>query len=181
MQVRVLLSRRIHKGWCSAPDSTSGDSGAHWGYSSTGRACYDLTVWRDSEAAKTWWREYRIRRYADRKAQAMAYLGGKCVDCESTQYLEFDHIDPATKVAAIATLLLHSWEKILPELAKCTLRCKGCHKARSSGQQGVGHGGGTSGKRRCKCQPCRMKKNEYMRNWKRGVRAGAQAGLANQP
>lgn len=122
-----------------------------------------------------------MRRYADRKAQAVAYLGGKCIDCGSTQSLEFDHMDPSTKKAAIATLLLHSWEKILPELAKCALRCESCHKTRTDGQQGVEHGGGASGKRRCKCQLCRTKKNEYMKNWKRGVRAGAQAGLANQP
>lgn len=111
----------------------------------------------------------------------MKQLGGECVDCGSTSHLEFDHVNPDVKSATISTILLHSWTKILAELAKCTLRCSKCHRGRTVIQAAVEHGGGASGKKNCKCGLCRKKKSEYMKNWKQGLRAGAQAGLANRP
>ena len=42
-------------------------------------------------------RNYQRNRYKRNRNEAVAKLGGKCVVCETTGQLEFDHIDPATK------------------------------------------------------------------------------------
>lgn len=73
-------------------------------------------------------RETMRGKYAQRKSQALEYLGGKCVDCGSTQMLEFDHVDPSQKSFTIAHKLnTGKWDKIVEELDKCVLRCVPCH------------------------------------------------------
>jgi hypothetical protein len=114
--------------------------------------------------------EYDLARYYRRRQQAIEYLGGQCVDCGTEELLEFDHIDPATKEFSIASSLLHGDVKLYRELAKCVLRCTSCHKQRTAQQQSVDHGGGLSGKKNCKCIPCKARKAEYMRSWKRKPR-----------
>jgi hypothetical protein len=51
--------------------------------------------------------------------------GGKCVKCGSVERLEFDHINPATKIEH----RIWSWSKprLEAELAKCQLLCQSCH------------------------------------------------------
>ena len=111
-------------------------------------------------------REYQRNRYEERRTQAVEILGGVCVDCGTTDNLEFDHVDPSTKEFAIGDMFSkYSWEKIEQELIKCVLRCKPCHgiKSLSNGDiYSVEHGGGLSGKKNCKCPPCKAKKAEYM-------------------
>jgi hypothetical protein len=46
-------------------------------------------------------------------------LGGTCVRCGTTEDLEFDHIDPATKRFAICADLTRAWSELLAEVAKC--------------------------------------------------------------
>jgi 5-methylcytosine-specific restriction endonuclease McrA len=57
---------------------------------------------------------------------ARALLGDECAQCGSTDRMEFDHIDPADKVAGI-TELWANWRSLLVELQKCQLLCHGCH------------------------------------------------------
>lgn len=71
--------------------------------------------------------EYR----AKRRREALDYLGGECVECGSTENLEFDHIDPATKVATIASLWTASKERFWTEVKKCQLLCHDHHVAKS--------------------------------------------------
>ncbi len=66
-------------------------------------------------------------KYYRRRAEAIAYLGGKCIDCNSTSGLEFDHRNPEEKSFNVSGKLHHSWEKIKAELDKCDLRCVACH------------------------------------------------------
>lgn len=67
-------------------------------------------------------------KYIVRKAQAIEYLGGKCVDCGINQMLEFDHVDPSKKLFTIAHKLNGArWDVIKEELDKCVLRCVPCH------------------------------------------------------
>lgn len=110
-------------------------------------------------------------RYAAKKAKWTAYMGGCCVDCGATEDLEFDHINPETK----AFNILQGWgfaeERLIEELKKCQLLCSICHDIKTATDNSVPHGGGKSGKRNCKCVDCKLRKNEYMRNWKRERKA----------
>lgn len=119
----------------------------------------------------TYMREYMLARYHARRAHAIIQLGGKCVDCESEEDLEFDHNDPETKLGNISKLWSYSDGRFEKELEKCVLRCSNCHEKKTILEMSVEHGGGLSGKKNCKCELCRSRKNEYMRKWKRNKKA----------
>lgn len=112
-------------------------------------------------------REYNLRRYHDRRTRALILLGGKCTQCGSEDGLEIDHRDPATKEVEVSKYSV-SEEKFWHEvLTKCHLLCRPCHRLKSAKARSVEHGGGVSGRRNCPCAPCRARKNEYMKNWKK--------------
>ena len=94
-------------------------------------------------------------------------LGNKCAVCGISEDLQFDHIDPSTKSFNITGFLYHP--DIMAELAKCQLLCKPHHleksKTEAPGRPPVEHGGGKGGKKGCKCEPCREKRNAYYREW----------------
>ena len=48
------------------------------------------------------------------KKRALDYLGARCVTCGVPDALDFDHIDPATKVIEISNAIARcwSWERI---------------------------------------------------------------------
>lgn len=78
-------------------------------------------------------REYMAQRYQTRLEWALALLGGKCVRCASTDQLQFDHIDPATKSFTICDKLAGvAKAKLVVELAKCQLLCFECHKQKTA-------------------------------------------------
>lgn len=59
-----------------------------------------------------------------------------CTDC-GKQYppyvMDFDHCDPALKIAAVSSMLRRrvNWEKILAEIKKCEIVCSNCHRIRT--------------------------------------------------
>lgn len=119
---------------------------------------------------KEYHRKYNLARYHRIRSEAIAAKGGVCVDCGTTDSLEFDHVDASTKSFDVGKLLNVSKVAREAELSKCALRCKSCHilKTTRSGDNGaVGHGGGLTGKRNCYCDLCAPLKAEYMRNWKK--------------
>lgn len=59
-------------------------------------------------------------------------LGGKCVRCGATENLEFDHIDPSTKVFAVCAGLDKAWDVLVEEASKTQLLCKPCHVAKGA-------------------------------------------------
>src|SRR5690606_15981307 len=69
------------------------------------------------------------------KRELVDLMGGKCVDCgygEHLAALDFDHLDPKTKVAGVATLLAHgTLDELMAEVRKCVLRCANCHRVRT--------------------------------------------------
>jgi hypothetical protein len=108
-----------------------------------------------------------------RRERAIAYLGGQCVRCGTTDQLEFDHVDRATKSYLITANLNRRWEVLVQELDKCQLLCHDCHRAktRECGETGGGHnrltpddlphGTGTGYTYwRCRCEPCRQARYE---------------------
>ncbi len=69
-------------------------------------------------------------RWRSIKVKALAYKGGKCVECGYDKHpaaLQFHHNDPATKDVSWNKLRLRSWNKITLELDKCFLLCANCH------------------------------------------------------
>lgn len=71
--------------------------------------------------------EYMARRYHVRRADAMERLGGVCVDCGTTEELEFDHAVAADKGFSISKLWSVSEKKYNAEVEKCVLRCRKHH------------------------------------------------------
>ena len=121
-------------------------------------------------------REYDLARYHSRREKFVALLGGKCSDCDCSVDLEFDHVDPKTKLFNIGAIILHGDGKVLAELAKCVLRCKPCHKLKSDAEQSVNHGGGLTGVKNCRCELCGSLKNEYNKLLRRRLRAERKLG-----
>lgn len=111
--------------------------------------------------------DYDLNRYYERRMEAILFLGGKCVDCSSTEMLQFDHVDSWTKTYEISNIILHGDQKLYSELQKCVLRCHSCHKNKTHYERSVSHGGGLSGMKNCKCIPCKARKAEYMRYYKK--------------
>lgn len=73
----------------------------------------------------------KVRRVRNSLA-AIAYLGGKCLDCGETHpaCLEFHHRNPGDKEFTIGSAANKSWEVLQPELDKCDLLCSNCHQKR---------------------------------------------------
>ena len=100
-----------------------------------------------------------------RRLNAIAEFGGQCVKCGSKQNLEFDHIDPKTKLACVAEIWTWAEDRRLAELAKCQLLCTYCHKEKTAVDRGyktAPHGTLTSYKRYgCRCELCRSANAGY--------------------
>ena len=69
---------------------------------------------------------------AVRREKLIAILGGKCVKCESTKNLQFDHINPKTKLFEINQKLRYKFEYLLKEVTKCQLLCISCHTGKTN-------------------------------------------------
>jgi hypothetical protein len=67
----------------------------------------------------------------ENKKWAIALLGGKCVICETTDNLEFDHIIYSTKSFTIGACLTNTREVLTKELEKCQLLCTNCHREKN--------------------------------------------------
>ncbi len=122
------------------------------------RSCYNIYM-----------NDYMKIRYHRRRAEWIESLGGKCIDCESIENLEFDH-DDASKKQYDVSKMLGGWSnaKLQLEISKCVLRCKSCHlikTLREGDLKNVNHGGGITGKRNCRCELCNPLKKEYAKRY----------------
>jgi hypothetical protein len=75
------------------------------------------------------------------RARLLTYLlEHPCVDCGEADpvVLDFDHVDAASKLVAIAVLVRNvvSWPRVEAEIAKCEVRCANCHRRRTALQFG---------------------------------------------
>lgn len=112
-------------------------------------------------------RVYMLARYHERRAEAVAYLGGKCVECDETEGLELDHVDPSLKTMSVSKLWSVTYPRYRAEIELCQLLCGPHHRAKTAAEQSVEHGGGVSGKKNCPCGLCKAKRAEYMKKYNR--------------
>ena len=119
---------------------------------------------------KDYLNNYMKERYKKRKEFALAYLGGKCARCGTTENLEFDHIDRKDKEATIGDAMLWAKTRLIKELDKCQLLCKSCHNEKTlkdlNKSSAKNSHGTISSYRYCKCQLCRAAKSKYTKKKK---------------
>lgn len=115
------------------------------------------------EQRRDYMRNYRDKRTVLAKEQ----LGSKCVLCGVKDRLEFDHIDPKTKIKAVTAMTHASHAAFEAEVAKCQLLCKDHHREKSKAESRVlqikpiRHGTMYAyQKRGCRCELCRKAKQE---------------------
>lgn len=88
----------------------------------------------------------RLELRADLYAKKEAYLlEHPCVDCKEPDpiVLDFDHEEPSKKTESVSVMIRSciSWETILKEIAKCSVRCANCHRRRTHKQRLEGTAG----------------------------------------
>ena len=75
---------------------------------------------------------------------------GECAECHektdenNIMYMEFDHIDPETKLSSISDMVLepdstYYLDELALEISKCRMVCRFCHKRRSMKQRAERH------------------------------------------
>ena len=117
--------------------------------------------------------EYMKTRWQQRRKAAIEFLGGKCVVCDTTENLQFDHIVPATKDGTVARMSSLSEEVFWREIDKCQLLCKDCHEAKTKVERAEKaaelrkeltlHGTGSMYQReKCRCEICKLWRRLYM-------------------
>jgi len=83
-------------------------------------------------------------RLLENRRQLLSYLRAHpCVDCGEPDpvVLEFDHRDPAQKVATVTSLVhRRRWLSVRAEIDKCDVRCVNCHRRRTAEQFAWGKG-----------------------------------------
>jgi 5-methylcytosine-specific restriction endonuclease McrA len=119
--------------------------------------------------------DYERGRYHKRRAEAISMLGGKCAECEATDDLQFDHVNPEAKSFPVGAMWSVSRARYLAELTKCQLLCRSCHKRKTAHEQRVEEHGTWAMWRhhKCRCQICRDFFNEYRRSLRRRKTHGA--------
>lgn len=95
---------------------------------------------------------------------------GPCRKCGSTENLELDHIDPATKDSRLkAGTGLWSWSEANRqiEIEKCQVLCHNCHWKKTLADLGWGgHGTILRYKKGCRCQLCRAIKAQAQKKYR---------------
>jgi hypothetical protein len=80
--------------------------------------------------------EISNRRLHNNMEKIVAYLqSNPCIDCgeEDWQVLEFDHVEPSTKLESVSYLARRRpWEIVKAEIEKCEVRCANCHRRRTA-------------------------------------------------
>lgn len=83
-------------------------------------------------------REWQRKRRAELREFALDLIGRVCVECGTEEDIQFDHIDPATKVASISQL--QSKQAIELEAPKCQSLCHECHVAKTKAHDDYNRG-----------------------------------------
>lgn len=109
----------------------------------------------------------------ERRILAYNLLGSHCVKCGVGGRLQFDHIDPSSKIANISELLSSSFSVFMAELKKCQLLCWPCHNEKTLADNGrtkasEQHGTLTAYSHgKCRCDLCRKAWNAKTKEYKK--------------
>lgn len=91
---------------------------------------------RNRQAVNERARIANAERRAERARLLVSLKSKPCVGCRSSFpyfVMDFDHLDPSTKIAAISSLRMAPIAKLLGEIQKCDLVCRNCHALRTHG------------------------------------------------
>lgn len=119
-------------------------------------------------ATKEEQREYQ-RQWMAKRRQNWIDENGPCVECNSTDQLEVDHINPEDKELQPRDLWSRRKEVRETELAKCQVLCYDCHlkKTQKWYEDKREHGTITMYKHGCRCSFCRQASTEDRRKYPR--------------
>lgn len=100
--------------------------------------------------------QYHLNYYHKRRKWFIDYLGGKCIICGSTENLEFDHIDPQTKLLNPKEAIRLTKEKAFEEIDKCQLLCESHHIHKTNSEKTQFNHGTVYAwmKKKCRCNVC---------------------------
>lgn len=101
--------------------------------------------------------EYHRLYYRVRRQEVFDYLGGKCVECGSTEELQVDHINPELKSFDINSRLSARQPEVRDELDKCQLLCRTHHQEKTARENsGFTHGSVYAWMtKKCRCDVCK--------------------------
>lgn len=110
-------------------------------------------------------REYQREWHAKRRLKLVEKLGGRCVDCDTTERLEFDHDNLELKRMTVTSIISSNWNRsdIVKELENVVLRCNDCHKEKTISEYIRVHNKSRYGNG-CRCDVCKEAHAEYMRS-----------------
>jgi len=107
------------------------------------------------------------------RLKVIAELGGKC-DCGKTGKDILVYAKGKYELKWWPqNLYAKKWEEIEPRLNDYYLSCNMCRRIKL-GIKTIEHGGGTQGKNGCKCEPCRLRRNEHGRVMSKKIRDDAR-------
>lgn len=122
-------------------------------------------------------RQYMSDRRLNRRNKLIEMSGGKCKECDSSENLEFNHINRQDKNFILSGFNLDKpWALIIEEHSKCELLCSNHHKEYTRTQWQNGelaawnkdlHGDYKHGSPRtyhelkCRCEKCKLAKRMY--------------------
>jgi hypothetical protein len=117
---------------------------------------------KTKEEYNAYMKDYMLKRYHERRQEAIAFLGGKCVVCKSEGNLNFHHLE--NKEFSISKLWSLSKTKFWAEIAKCELRCEEHHKEehRVENEHGTAHKYWQG----CRCSLCTKANTEFNRRYR---------------
>jgi hypothetical protein len=121
---------------------------------------------------------FQLEKYHRVMKGLRAQLGGECVRCKSVEDLEFDHIDPSTKLYTLSQIWSRP-ELVQDEIVKCQLLCRSCHIDKTlengdNGTQRARHGTEYMYRTyKCRCEPCKLAFKEAQQ---RSAQANAEHG-----
>lgn len=120
--------------------------------------------------SKEYMRTYMLKRYHKRINDAKQLLGGKCIKCGTQDNLQFDHINPATKLYTIANVWNYRKEILDIEISKCQLLCEKCHEEKTLNDLGRVSAKNTHGTlssyKYCRCDLCKQVKADHYKQWR---------------
>ena len=104
-----------------------------------------------------------------RRSLFLELLGGECVNCGTSDNLEFDHVIREDMSFRIGTAILMRLDKVLVELQKCQLLCHDCHVEKTNTEYirttGLSHGTASGYvNHKCRCDICTKAWNLYLKS-----------------